>query len=494
MKQNLLLAAAAILLGGILLLPGLHSAVQAEPAITPSPFYTVHAYLPMVNSLGKGPAGNPTVTATAVQTATATNTAVPGATVTPTATATSVPPTATPTTTPTKTATPTATATATPVSGWAIAERPYRVPVTIDMNGAARSDKPAELAMNFTDLFSSAGESGAFDPNSIRVVEFDKQNSVLNDNVPFQFDPDPAYNARSNASGTMVILLEGGSSGRTSRTYHIYFDKVRGTPAEPASVAPHVTLTDGVDDEGWDSYQINTDGATYFYHKAGGGFSSLIDGKGNDWINYNKAAGAAGDFRGIPNLVHPENGGYFHPGRDNVTSSVISQGPLKLTFRSTSVDGAWQTQWEIFPNYARMTVLKAGGKYWFLYEGTPGGELELDSDFYVVSDGTSGLLSSSWQADLSAPEWAYFSDPNAVRSLFLVHHEDDSLLDSYYPMDEAMTVFGFGRSGAARYLTAVPSQFTLGIANGNSSRTVEGALYNAYAPLGISVGPVEEKS
>ncbi|MEJ2753727.1 MAG: hypothetical protein P8169_13785 [Chloroflexota bacterium] len=61
-------------------------------------------------------------------------------------------------------------------------------------------------------------------------------------------------------------------------------------------------------------------------------------------------------------------------------------------------------------------------------------------------------------------------------------------------MDEAMTVFGFGRSGAARYLTAVPSQFTLGIANGTSSRTVEGAQYNAYAPLSISVGTVEEKS
>jgi hypothetical protein len=167
---------------------------------------------------------------------------------------------------------------------------------------------------------------------------------------------------------------------------------------------------------------------------------------------------------------------------------------LKLTFRSTSVDGAWQTQWEIFPNYARMTVLKAGGKYWFLYEGTPGGELELDSDYYVLSEGTSGPLSSSWKADLSAPEWVYFSDPTVVRSLFLVHHEDDSLLDSYYPMDGAMTVFGFGRSGVARYLTAVPSHFTFGFANGTSAMTVEGVLYNAYAPLDILVGTVEVKS
>jgi hypothetical protein len=220
----------------------------------------------------------------------------------------------------------------------------------------------------------------------------------------------------------------------------------------------------------------------------------LVDRKGYDWINYNKAAGAAGDFRGIPNLVHPENGGYFHPGRNNVTSSVLSQGPLKVTIFSKSADDAWQTLWEIFPDYARLTVLKAGGNYWFLYEGTPGGELEPESDFLVRSDGTDGLLSSTWQADMSTPEWIFFGDPVLVRSLYFVHHEDDNLVDSYYPMNEAMTVFGFGRSGAARYLKAVPSHFTIGFADGTSYSTVESALNNAYAPLQINVGSVEKQS
>jgi hypothetical protein len=91
MKQYLLLLA-AILLSGILLLPSPNNAVQAEPAVTRTRPFTVHAYLPMMHSLGKGPAGNPTVTAsapaTAVNTPTSTNTAVPGVTVTPTATAT----------------------------------------------------------------------------------------------------------------------------------------------------------------------------------------------------------------------------------------------------------------------------------------------------------------------------------------------------------------------------------------------------------------------
>lgn len=54
----------------------------------------------------------------------------------------------------------------------------------------------------------------------------------------------------------------------------------------------------------------------------------------------------------------------------------------------------------------------------------------------------------------------------AGRSLFLLHHEADSVTDCYWPMEGNMTVFGFGRTGHGRKLrplmTAIPSRFSIG--------------------------------
>ena len=67
-------------------------------------------------------------------------------------------------------------------------------------------------------------------------------------------------------------------------------------------------------------------------------------------------------------MVHPNDGGYFHPGRNSVSTAVIHDGPLRASFRSSSNNGGWQVQWDVFPDYARMTVLKVAANYWFLYE------------------------------------------------------------------------------------------------------------------------------
>ena len=58
--------------------------------------------------------------------------------------------------------------------------------------------------------------------------------------------------------------------------------------------------------EGRPHFRIETENATYYFDKAGGGLSRVIDNHGTDWVQYNgdpKAAapgGAAGGFRGIP--------------------------------------------------------------------------------------------------------------------------------------------------------------------------------------------------
>ena len=351
-------------------------------------------------------------------------------------------------------------------------------------NGYARTEKPAEVRLNFTQLLSDAGRAGTFDENSLRVEEVTSAGSLVDATVPFQFDKDAGYAAASNAAGTLVFILKGSSAATATRYYRVSFDRT-GIGYTPPSVAPQITFTDNVTDEGQASYRIVTPIGTYFYHKAGAGFSSLVDPQGNDWLTYKPTGGSAGNYRGIPNAVHPE--GYFHPGNTSCTSSIASRGPIKLTIASQSNDGKWACRWEVYPRTAKLTVLKNDRAYWFLYEGTPGGAINPSTDYCVRSNGTRTALSQSWTGDIPSPEWLYFEDGAVNRSLFLVHHEDDAAVDSYWPMEGNMTVFGFGRDGLNKYLTSVPRHFTIGFAEDRTFGGVSSAINNAYRDLASTV-------
>ena len=310
---------------------------------------------------------------------------------------------------------------------WWNAQWRYRVPITISSNGVARTDKPAEISINFTALLAGLGVNGAFDPNSLRVIEVDGTNQVLNDAVPFQFDPAGGYNATTNATGTLVVLLSGTTAANAARSYHVYFD-LAGKGFNAPTFTPLLTLVDNVMDEGQSSYQIQTARGPYYYQKDAAGFSSLVDQGGNDWLGYKPTGGAGGTFRGVPNMIHPE--GHFHPGATNATTVILTQGPLKLTIKSTTNDGKWEARWEFFPTYVRMTLLKADHAYWFLYEGTPGGTLDLATDLVVRSNGTQTAAADKWTGDLAGPEWAYFADPGVNRAFFAASHSEDSVVDS----------------------------------------------------------------
>jgi len=88
--------------------------------------------------------------------------------------------------------------------------------------------------------------------------------------------------------------------------------------------------------------------------------------------------------------------------------------PDRLTLESTTKDGKWACRWEIFDSHAELTVLKADTPYWFLYEGTAGGEVA----------------------------WVAFGNTRAGRTLMLIHHEDDDKVDSYWPMQGRFVFIG----------------------------------------------------
>jgi uncharacterized repeat protein (TIGR02543 family) len=425
------------------------------------------------------------------------------------------------------------TLTATPASGWSFSDwsgtlgapawwngvARYRVAVSIGANGFARTDKPAEAPVNFTPLLAGLGENGPFDPNSLRVVEINAAGQVVNANVHFQFDKDSDYHKVSKAAGTLVIYMNGATAANAGRTYHVYFD-VEGSGLSLPNPTGLVNLTVGAD-ENQQAYIINTPIGRWTYQTPAAGFASLDDVQNNDWLTYryNQPA-SAGVYRGVPNMISPflTPGGGFHPGATNATSLVIYDGPVRKRIRSTIIESnviTWETLWDIFPGYARQTVLKANHNFWFLYEGTPGGVIDANDHWTrpVPSGGNpttttridSTNTSYQLSADLAGDEWAFFSqgDPRtgATRSLFLINHQDDNYTDWYRfqndnssgPLSGAMTVFGFGRNNANPQIppSAVPVTFTIGLMQNNNVNHGISLINGAYKDLAIQVGPAE---
>jgi hypothetical protein len=357
----------------------------------------------------------------------------------------------------------------------------------VDVGIYERQDKPVEQFLNFKSQLVDIGLGGGFViPESCRLLEVDVNGLVINDAVPFQYEP------MTPDSGTLVLLLTGTTTAQMQRHYHLYFDT--GGSFESVKVESLVEVTDNVPDEGQNCYMVTTTNATYYFQKDAGGFSSLLDVDDNDWIGFHPYGGSDGIYRGIPNMVHPDN--IYHPGHRNCYSSIDYAGPLRVTIRSISKNGLWECLWQIYPNYARMTLLLDGSQpYWFLYEGTPGGAIDYDTDFSVRSNGMRLPASQQWQnQDISAPEWVYFEDSVLDRYIFFVHEEDDLLNDTYWPMQNNMTVFGFGRGpGTNKYMTVVPNHFTIGLADDARFSSAVKVIEASYRPVVVTVVSVSEQ-
>lgn len=226
---------------------------------------------------------------------------------------------------------------------------------------------------------------------------------------------------------------------------------------------PRVTV-DEVEHQGQRSFRIETMSAAYVFHREGGGLASLYDPEGNDWISYRPGGRAAGEFRGIPNL-----GDVFHPGYSGERGArtvLVERAPDRAVLDVRSSDGRWHARWEFLPDRAEMTLLKAGAPYWFLYEGTPGGRLDLESGWWMGSDGIRRSMEAHWSGDLPDPEWVSFGAGGSSRVLTIAAHQAGDEMDQYWPMDGLMTVFGFGREYrcCGKYLRLTPARFSLRLA------------------------------
>lgn len=246
---------------------------------------------------------------------------------------------------------------------------------------------------------------------------------------------------------------------------------------------PMVHLTHGTDESagGGPAYVISTPTAIYYLEKEGGGLSSILDTDGIDWLGFHREEGSGwkGEYRGFPNAVHRQDGSYFHAmnaGTDPSSSTInVDSGQhVRITF--TSENGLWQGQWDFYADRCdfTMTRVSPGYRYWVLYEGVPGGEMN-DTDYWYASvDRDKHGINESFNGDFPGPEWIAFGDADSSRMLFVLNHDDDDALDEYVSRPY-MTVLGFGRSNKDKFLDS-PKRFSIGFVESTDYSVVEKSI------------------
>jgi hypothetical protein len=216
-------------------------------------------------------------------------------------------------------------------------------------------------------------------------------------------------------------------------------------------------------------FKIETKTATYFYDKAGGGLSRVLDKDGIDWVHYNgdpKAVGpigAAGGFRGIPNMVYRfDDAGAGHPGFDQCISEKVDNN----TIQTRSKSGKWKWTWKFSDDHATMTVDKADPDrtYWFLYEGPVAGSFNPEQKYWGTDLGGPRYEKPSLNKGeniIGKWQWLYFGDKETHRIFYVWQHPKDTLNDYFAFMgntkegnrsSDGMVVFGFSRDAGTKAL------------------------------------------
>lgn len=230
--------------------------------------------------------------------------------------------------------------------------------------------------------------------------------------------------------------------------------------------------------EGKPHYLVHTKAATYYYDIQGGGFSRIIDTYGNDWVSFKRnpwgqyPASAASSFRGLPNSVwQGTDDGAGHPGHAKCKSRV--KGHRIVT---ESLSGKWKWSWEFFDDHAILDIAATDmdRKYWFLYEGTPGGVFRPANSYFGTNKAgplaeqpdfyTGSVLGDRFQ-------WIYAGNKSVETVFYMAQLQHDNLMDviSYLgnsdkgiKSEDGMTVFGFGRTTDTKPLLFGPHQFVIG--------------------------------
>ena len=241
-----------------------------------------------------------------------------------------------------------------------------------------------------------------------------------------------------------------------------------------------VEITEG-SHEGRAQFVVKTESATYYFDRAGGGFSRLIDRAGRDWIAFSKEPlkqfpeSAAAGYRGMPNAVfgggNPDAGA-GHPGFDQCESTAEGN-----VIRTVSKSGKWAWTWTFTETAATMEMLEVDSEHtwWFLYEGPIAGSFDPTRKFWGTSNGGPRTdIPDNKNQFFDRFQWVYFGDRDTPRVLLIAQHDADDLDDTVWYLGssesgaatapDGMMVFGFGRGrGTKTLFSGAGQKFTLSL-------------------------------
>ncbi len=202
------------------------------------------------------------------------------------------------------------------------------------------------------------------------------------------------------------------------------------------------------------TFEIITPTAGYWVVKQLGTIVSMADTDAEDprqWIDFSSG------FRPLRGL--PSFGTFDTAPVMTTTLDEDSQTPTHVRLESVSETDDWKLVYDFYPTHVTLTVEVAPVPFGLAYRGVPAGGLDA-GDRFVFADGTSQDATISSVVDLPGPvEWAHLTDLGAGRSMFLIHHGDDDLVDRFQIRDNDSTLFSFGDGE----LTELPALFSFGI-------------------------------
>lgn len=234
-------------------------------------------------------------------------------------------------------------------------------------------------------------------------------------------------------------------------------------------------------------FKISSEYATWYLEKASGGFSSVIDRQGNDWIDWSDTgedkfpSSAAFDYRGIPNMIHAseKDNGAGHPGFDVIRKvEILDENSIRFTSKS----GKLLWSFHFSDNYVRMDIEEISDEqlYWILYEGPVGGDYNPSNAYWGTDQGMRSFIPDYLGEETVEEQWQwiYFGDKSQDRVFFAAQHYPDPLPDIMGFMgaslkglkaEDGMVVFGFGRSKKAKPLMNSRNSYYFGFYEQNIS-------------------------
>ncbi|HBE68932.1 MAG TPA: hypothetical protein DDW52_12360 [Planctomycetaceae bacterium] len=245
------------------------------------------------------------------------------------------------------------------------------------------------------------------------------------------------------------------------------------------AVAQDVVIKEG-SYEGRPQYVVTTPTASWWFDRAGGGFSRLIDDEGRDWISFHKEPlskfpdSAAAGYRGLPNCVFvgPDKGA-GHPGFDRCESKLVGANQIVTMSKS----GDWQWRWTFYPSFAEFEMLKAGkDPWWFLYEGPVGGRYAPKVSYWATDTESAPQRTIPDNSSQRFGLWqTFYAGADGCSNAIVVHQvQRDQLQDTVWYLgssdrgaassENGMIVFGFGRGkGTKPLLTGKGQQFRVAL-------------------------------